>query len=144
MRLATIDDLSELVDLRMEFLESTNEILREQNFLYFSQHLGKDLFAAIIPGESCVILQIMQAPPNSWAYYSRYGLIVGVYTRPEYRHKGNLHSLMKIILEKATTENLEYIELQASSEAQNSYGHFGFEPGGYSKYTYMKKTLIKH
>ena len=141
MRLADQNDIVELVDLRMEFLDVTDPLIREQNIKYFEEHLNRDLFAGIVEGESCVLMQVMQAPPNTWANYSRYGLIVGVYTRPEFRRKGNLDGLMKIILKKAKDENLEYVELQASKDGKNTYTRFGFEPGGYSKYEYMKKVL---
>ena len=122
MRLANINDVDELVQLRMEFLETDDKVVREQNKIYFTEHLNKDLYAGIVAGESCVVMQIMQAPPNTWAKYARYGL-------------------MEIILDKAREEKLEYVELQASVDGKNTYTSFGFEPGGYSKYTYMKKTL---
>lgn len=134
IRKATPDDVETLIELRLEFLheceiDGGNEMetnLRE----YFLSHTGRDLtvFLAETDGNvaATVFLVSCEKPPNRNFPNGKTGLLLNVYTRPEYRRQGLGLSLVNKATEEARRLNLSYVQLSATEKGYPIYKKAGF------------------
>lgn len=151
---ASINDLTSLVELRIEYLtEDYRDMLESQIVLiserlpdYYHKHLNKDLFAYICRKEekiiSCCFLYITEKPPNPAFINGKTGTVLNVYTKPEYRKKGIAGKLIKLLLSDSEKMNLDFVELKATDAGYNLYKSLGFEDV-ISKYHNMKILINK-
>ena len=68
------------------------------------------------------------------------GIVLNVYTKPEYRKKGYAKKLMNMMLEDAKAENVSIIELKATEDGYSLYRSVGFEDV-VAKYHNMRISL---
>ena len=149
---ANSDDINDLVKLRIEYLlEDYDEI--PQNKLttitdslpaYFSNHLNKDLFVFVCRIEniivSCCFLYISEKPPNPVFINGKTGIILNVYTKPQFRRKGIAGKLIKLLLAESEKLHLDFVELKATDSGYSFYKSLGFEDAT-SKYHNMKYII---
>ena len=136
---ANLDDIKDLVELRIEYLlEDYDEI--QQNKLvtiadslpaYFSDHLNKDLFVFVCRIEniivSCCFLYISEKPPNLVFINGKTGIILNVYTKPQFRRKGIAGKLIKLLLAESEELHIDIVELKATDLGYSLYKSLGFE-----------------
>jgi len=146
---ANFNDLSSLISLRIAYLlEDYGELPQNQikqitdNFSgYFQKHLNNDLLVFVCRDVdkivSCCFLCITEKPSNPSFINGRTGVILNVYTLPEYRRKGIAKRLIKMLLDEAETSNLDFVELKATDSGYLLYKSLGFEDV-VSKYHNMK------
>ena len=151
-RIATISDIDALIELRIAYLTEdhgslsaeTEAKVRRQLPDYFRRHLGKDLRAFIAEenGEavsSCFLI-VTEKPAGPRFPDGLNGIVLNVYTKPEYRRHGIAGQLMKKLLAEAKELRLDYVELKATKDGLKLYKSLGFEEV-FSKYTEMKFVL---
>jgi len=149
---ATIKDIGVLTDLRIAYLnedlvqiaDADLELIRSSLPSYYTKHLNKDLMVYVArDGEdivSCAFLLIVEKPMSPSFITGKTGIVLNVYTKPEYRKKGYAKKLMTMMLEDAKTEGVSIIELKATKDGYSLYKSVGFEDV-VAKYHNMKIVL---
>jgi GNAT superfamily N-acetyltransferase len=148
-RLAEPDDLHHVIDMRIHYLAEINQKLsdKETNALlnhlpdYYRRHMGKDFFAylALDNGKpaSTVYLLIIERPANLHFITGKNGILLNVYTCPEYRKRGLASVLLSMAIADAKKLNVSNIELQATDMGIPLYEKLGFRHKQ-PQYTYME------
>ncbi len=149
---ANINDIPALVELRKAYLiedygelsEGKSALISENLYTYFQKHLNNDLIAFVCrdSGEiiSCCFLCITEKPSNPTFINGRTGTVLNVYTKPEYRKKGLAGKLLRMLLDEAAKEELDFVELKATDSGYSLYKSIGFEDAP-SKYHVMKYLI---
>ena len=149
---ATIKDINALTELRIAYLQedlgqiadADLELISSSLPSYYTKHLNKDLMAYVARDErdivSCAFLLIVEKPMSPSFITGKTGTVLNVYTKPEYRKKGNAKNLMTMMLEDAKTEGVSIIELKATEDGYSLYKSVGFEDV-VAKYHNMKILL---
>ena len=95
------------------------------------KHLNKDLMVYVARNEkdivSCAFLLIVGKPMSPSFITGKTGIVLNVYTKPEYRKKGYAKKIMNMMLEDAKAENVSIIELKATEDGYSLYRSVGFE-----------------
>jgi ribosomal protein S18 acetylase RimI-like enzyme len=98
---------------------------------YFERHLGADLTAyiAVESGEvvSTALLLAVEKPINPALPFGRTGVVLNVYTKPEYRRMKLAMTLMQTLLRDAEAEGVDYVELKATEDGYPLYKKLGFD-----------------
>lgn len=138
IRKADINDVEELVDLRFAYLnchfgglEKKQRVqLEKQLPEFFRNHIGRDFIAYIAKeGDRAVAtayMLIIEKPGNPNFITGRTGLLLNVYTHPDYRRQGIATKLLNFLIQDAREENLSFIELSATEEGEPVYRKMGF------------------
>ncbi len=152
LTIANITDLSDLIDLRIAYLlddygnisEETLTSIKASLPEYFKTHLNKDLIAFVCKEQNkiagCCFLYISEKPANPCFITGKTGMILNVYTRPEFRRKGIASKLLKMLLNEAEKHKLDYVELNSTDAAYKLYKTLGFQDHT-SKYHEMRYNL---
>ena len=148
-RLATLDDLEHIIQMRIKYLTEINNKLseKEKGALlshlpgYYQRHMGKDFFAYLaMDGEtpaSTVFLLIIERPANLNFITGKTAILLNVYTCPEYRKRGLASVLLQMAVADAKKLNVSNIELQATEMGIPLYEKLGFTHKQ-SQHTYME------
>lgn len=148
---ADLKDINELIKMRIEYLTEDYggltdiqiEKIRNQLPEYYNNHLNKDLFVYVVKSEkiiSCCFLFVYEKPANPSFINGRIGIVMNVYTRPDFRRKGIAKKIMKSLISDAKEMQLDFIELKSTDKGYNLYKSVGFEDV-FSKYHNMKIVL---
>lgn len=134
-----MNDISQLVEMRVFYsIETYGDLtpeflnkMRTELPVYFKDHLGRELTAyiAIDKGHiiSTALLYIVTKPINPALPTGRTGLVLNVYTRPDYRRKGIAMTLVNTLLIDAKKLKLDYVELKATESGVPLYRRLGFK-----------------
>lgn len=153
-RNAIKDDIPQLVDMRISYLNEENNGLNQNQIsqlldklpLYFQKHLGRDLkiYICELHSEiiSTVFMLLSEKPPRPSFLSGRTGTFLNVYTRPVYRRQGIAGELLKIAISEAKKLNLSFIDIDATQDGHRLYSHIGFKEKK-TKYIPMRLTLTK-
>lgn len=137
-RKAGIDDLSTLVDLRLDFLDEARglndeqkSVLRVTNKDYILSGLldgSLVIFIAEDGGKIIATSGIMfyRHFPNGYTPDGRKAYIGNMYTLPEYRKKGIAAELMRLQLDEAKKRGLTAVSLSATEAGRPVYEKIGF------------------
>ncbi len=151
-RKANEKDILRLIDMRLAYLsEDYNELTAKQTSAisaqlpgYFKSHLNKDLFVYICEDNeliiSTVFLLINKTPANPSFLNGLTGMILNVYTLPDFRKRGIAGDLMKMAMKDAKKMELSYLELKATTAGSSLYHKLGFVMEK-SKYVSMKYMI---
>ncbi len=132
-------DIGKLIDLRLEYLNSDYGKLKSEQEkeivsqleTYFITHLDRDFIAYIANdldrGIAGAFLVISEKPANPNFITGKTGVILNVYTRPEYRKQGIASRLLTELIREARTLNLSYLELSSTREGEPVYRKLGFK-----------------
>lgn len=135
---ATKEDIAELIRLRIAYMiddfgsvsDYEKECMEKQLSDYFNRKLGDELVAfAAKDGDrmvSVAYLHIIEMPANSILLNGIYGVVLSVYTEPEYRGKGLCTQLMNNLLEYGKKRGLGRVDLSATKEGHPIYEKAGF------------------
>ena len=143
-RKAVMGDIPELVRLRMDFSEESNqffkreltdemrEILRFTNADYFSSGLlDGTLVVFLAEADGKIVgtsgLMFWRHLPSPAALDGRRAVIANMYTLPEYRGKGIATELMRLQIEEAKARGVKLINLSATAMGRAVYEKLGFE-----------------
>lgn len=139
IRLATLDDVDDLVQMRWEFSEDerNNSIVSFEEFHKICSEFlikainGGDWYIWIAEIEKNIVshmyLQLIHKVPRPGKSPDPYfGYVTNVYTRPDYRSKGigtKIHTAME---QWSKEKNVEFLILWPSSESVQFYSRNGF------------------
>lgn len=145
---AGIDDIEELVQLRLAYLREDNgtlsiheeKAIRSGLPFYFQETIGKNLIVFAIREDdhivSCAFLLVVKKPMSPAFLNGETGVVLNVYTCPPYRRKGYARAIMKTLLDTAKDMNLSPIELRSTEDGYSLYKSVGFTDDD-SKYHMM-------
>jgi ribosomal protein S18 acetylase RimI-like enzyme len=131
--------INELVNLRLAYLKEDFGHLDEKDVLsiesslpdYFQRHLNQDLFVYTEIEDkkivSCAFLLLVEKPMSPSFINGKTGIVLNVYTKPEYRHKGYARKVMNDLLEDAKKMELCTIELKSTDDGYSLYKAVGFK-----------------
>ncbi len=138
-RKAAIEDLDELVRLRIDFIkevqkvESTDndEQLRESLKEYFRETMKEDAFIAWLAVENGQIVGtsgvcFYKLPPSFKNISGKTAYIMNMYTLPGHRGKGIANVLLQKIVEEAKKHGCAKITLNATDMGRPIYRKYGF------------------
>ncbi|MDF2985934.1 MAG: GCN5-related N-acetyltransferase [Eubacterium sp.] len=138
-RKATIEDINELVRLRIDFVrevqkvESTegDEQLIETLTEYFGETMKEDAFISWLAIEDGRIVGtsgvcFYKLPPSFKNISGKTAYIMNMYTLPDFRGKGIANILFQKIVEEAKNHGCEKITLNATDMGRPIYRKYGF------------------
>ncbi len=140
IRAAGMADIPVLIELRLAMFESMGD--GDSNILaevaaasegYMNARLADSSFRAWlaeVDGQVAATggVVLREAPPAYHNLSGREGYIMGVYTRPEFRHRGLARAIMNTILITLRAEGVTRVTLRASAEGRPLYEKMGFAP----------------
>lgn len=148
---ATLDDINNLIQLRIDFLKMNKgflssedeEIIRKQLYNYFEKHIPLGDFIAMI-GEldnkivATAFLILQERPANSSFITGLTATLLNVMTYPEFRRKGIAMKVIQALIEDAKSLGVSSIDLSSTENGKELYKKLGFvEPA----YTAMRLKL---
>jgi GNAT superfamily N-acetyltransferase len=157
-RFAEKNDIETLVRLRFDFFasdpaltltEAQREAVQKQLPDYYVKHLNCDFFAALAEDDigslgsiaACSFLVVQEKPANYRFPSGKTGLVLNVFTYPEYRLQGCATGTLKLLIGKAASEGLSLLELSATEAGAPVYRKLGFTENPPAAYTEMTLTL---
>ena len=151
IRKATLNDMPDLINLRIDCLRTMDGLTDEQEIEirgklepYYRDHLDHDLIVAVAEISQNVIasiafLVLTDFPPKPSVITGRIGTLLNVYTCPEHRSSGTATKVVKFIIDEAKRLNVSSIELTATPKGKPLYDKLSFkEP----HYTAMELQLL--
>jgi ribosomal protein S18 acetylase RimI-like enzyme len=144
-------DISELVRLRIAYIKSDQGEINDDDLIsmtkqlspYFKKHLNNDLIAFVARTEdrivSTALLLIVEKPANPHFINGRVGEVLNVYTEEVYRNQGIATVLMRTLVEYATNNCLDRVDLSATNDGYSLYKKIGFvdSESSYKKMLYL-------
>ncbi len=146
------DDIDELIRLRLAYMNDDFGLVseHEKNCMetqlkdYFARKLGTELIAFVARDNETLVavayLLVVEMPANSGLLSGLYGVVMNVYTEPEYRKQGICTKLLKDLIEYGKSHGLGRIELSATENGYPIYKKLGFTEKS-TKYKDMRLTL---
>lgn len=149
---ATLDDIDDLIRLRIDFLTMDQGRLSDQNEkdiraqlkVYLAKHIPLEDFIAVIAKHptgkiaSAAFLIIQERPANPSFITGLTGTLLNVVTYPEFRRKGIASQVIGEIINEARQKGVSSIDLYATDDGRELYKKLGFvEPS----YTSMRLKL---
>lgn len=143
IRQAVEPDIEELVRLRVEFLAEVNRnrdvaLLAELyagNRTYLREKLPAGEFLGWVAevdgqivGTSGLVL--FRRPPSVNSLTGWEGLIINMYTLPDWRGRGIARRLLETLMEYARTTPMQRLWLHATESGRPLYAKLGFQPSG--------------
>ena len=138
IRKATLHNIDTLIALRHDFLmdihpdyaaeemEASKPVLAS----YFKRHLNVDFWGYFAETDGDIVstlhLLIHEHPASHRLPTGKLGVILSVYTKPQYRKRGFAAALLKEAMEEARRQGASLIELQASDMGKHVYRKLGF------------------
>ena len=135
---AALQDINELTELRLLYLtedlggigEEDKSAIQETLPAYFQTHLNQDLFVYVLRESNriaaCAFLLVIEKPMSPRFLNGKTGMVLNVYTRPEFRRRGYGRTIMEKILAEAVEMQLCSIELKATEDGYPLYKTVGF------------------
>ncbi|WP_343209860.1 GNAT family N-acetyltransferase [Anaerolentibacter hominis] len=139
IKMAEKNQSSQLADMRLAYLnddfggltEEQTTAIRAQLPDYFEEHIGKEFFpfVAEVDGEivATAFLLVTEKPANPEFLTGKTGMLLNVYTKPEYRYQGIAAKVIEAVKEKGRQEGLSYLELSATDQGIRLYEKTGFK-----------------
>ncbi|HEX2944925.1 MAG TPA: GNAT family N-acetyltransferase [Clostridia bacterium] len=140
IRMATINDIDNLVELRIQLLSEAKKNIENYNWdkysqtlkCYYNDGLLKGKVIAFLAEESgnTVAISIMcfyNICPSLHNLDGKIALITDMYTVPEYRNKGLGYKLLNSIMEHAKNLGYTNVTLNATDSGRILYEKYGFK-----------------
>lgn len=143
------EDIAQLTNLRIAYLIEDMGKLDENELIiikqdlpdYFIRNLNKNIFGYVAKEQkeivACALLLVVEKPMSPAFITGKTGIVLNVYTKVEYRHKGYARNLMNMLMTDASDMGLSVVELKATEAGYQLYKSIGFE-NVKSKYYFMK------
>lgn len=139
-RKASLNDINELVRLRIEFMKELNNIqsgsndaeLKQSLLDYFSRNMPSDSFVAWLAIENDRIvgtsgLCFYTLPPSYKNISGKAAYIMNMYTVPSCRNRGIAAGLFEKVLHEAKSLGYRKVCLHATDMGKSLYLKFGFK-----------------
>ncbi|MDF2907687.1 MAG: acetyltransferase [Herbinix sp.] len=138
IRTAVTTDIPKLVEMRLAYLTEDHggmlpehrEKLEQDLPVYFHKNLNHSVLAYIAEDKedivTTVLMVITEKPGNPHFMSGKTGLLLNVYTKPDYRRRGLAGALISMAIEDAKKLDLAHIELSATPAGYPLYKKLGF------------------
>lgn len=135
-RLATLDDLEWIIDLRKQLLIEEGQIVSfnidEELKTFFENQLTSHQYVQwLVEEDNNVIatgaIQFISFPPSYFNPTGIRGYILNMYTHPDYRGKGIAKQLVNQLLKEAQRRKVQHIFLISSEMGKPLYKKIGFK-----------------
>lgn len=140
-RLATLDDLSLLVNTRLTVLRAANGLpedadlgdLAGETDAYYRRALADDSHVALLVFDGDVFVgaggvSFYQVMPTCHNPTGRKAYIMNMYTAPSHRRRGIAHHTLELLVQESNRRGISFISLEATSNGRPLYEKFGFRP----------------
>jgi GNAT superfamily N-acetyltransferase len=142
IRLANLDDVDELIRLRLDFLEEVGSLeagvdigelsAATRDYLVRKMPSGEFL-AWVAEGEGAIVatsgVTIFERPPNGANIAGLEAYLSNMYTLPAWRGRGLGSALVATIVAHLKTTRVRRIWLHATEQGRPVYAQAGFVPG---------------
>ena len=135
-RIATIDDIEELMDIRLEMLRIVNNLKEDQDFsdelvTYSRKYFidgNQETCLAFDNGVAigCASISYIEVMPTFSHPTGKRAHLMNVYTKAEYRRKGIARKMVQMLIEDAKRKGVSEISLDATESGRPLYESFGF------------------
>lgn len=139
-RAATLEDISELVNLRFMAILETNGIDQNQRTPEFEKKVqeyfieglsNQTYFGAVAEQDGQLVsnngLVLYRKPPSFKGSTGIVGYVTNVYTKPQFRKMGIATELMKLLIAYAKSTGATKIHLGATDDGRPLYEKHGFK-----------------
>lgn len=135
-RLATLDDLEWIIDLRKQLLIEEGQIVSsnidEELKNFFEKQLTSHQYVQWLVEEvdhviATGAIQFISFPPSYLNSTGIRGYILNMYTHPDYRGKGIAKQLLNETLKEAQSREVQHIFLISSEMGKPLYKKMGFK-----------------
>lgn len=132
------NNIDELIRLRLAYMnddfgsvsEHEKNCMETQLKDYFARKLGTELIAFVARDNEKLVavayLLVVEMPANSGLLSGLYGVVMNVFTEPEYRGQGICTKLLQNLIEYGKSRGLGRIELSATENGYPIYKKLGF------------------
>ncbi|NMM63013.1 GNAT family N-acetyltransferase [Clostridium sp. P21] len=140
IRTATINDIDNLVKLRIQLLKEAKKNIENYNWekysqvlkCYYNENLLNGKIAAFLDeeNENIVAVSIMcfyNICPSLFNLDGKKALITDMYTVPKYRNKGIANKLLINIMEYAKKLGYKKVTLNSTDDGRKLYEKYGFK-----------------
>lgn len=147
---ATIDDIDDLIQIRLDFIQMEHGSLPEKERIiiynqcrtYFTKHIPLTNFIAVIGKidneiASAAFLAIQEKPASPSCMTGIAGTLWNVITYPQHRKKGLATQIIRALICEARNMNISAIDLNATESGKTVYEKLGFKPADYSSMRLM-------
>ncbi len=151
LRLATKDDIQQIVELRIKFIKEIRidaptdkmDEYREVMSNYLKKEMSSGNFIAWLAVANNEIIATsglitIQRQPQLWNMTGQEVYIMNMYTKPEWRRKGIGTAILEKLIEEARNRCIEAIKLHATPMGKTFYEKRGFKIGHPDMYLYLE------
>lgn len=151
LRLATKDDIQQIVELRIKFIKEIRidaptdkmDEYREVMSNYLKKEMSSGNFIAWLAVANNEIIATsglitIQRQPQLWNMTGQEVYIMNMYTKPEWRRKGIGTAILEKLIEEARNRCIEAIKLHATPMGKTLYEKRGFKIGHPDMYLYLE------
>ena len=135
-RIATIDDIEDLMDIRLEMLRIVNNLKEDQDFsdelvAYSRKYFidgNQETCLAFDNGVAigCASISYIEVMPTFSHPTGKRAHIMNVYTRTEYRRQGIARKMVQMLIDNAKRNGVSEISLDATESGRPLYESLGF------------------
>lgn len=134
-RLATLDDLDALIQLRLQLLEDEGQeassTIEDQLKVFFENQFTSNQYVQWFVEQGNEVMatgaiQFIAFPPSYFNPTGIRGYIANMYTHPEHRNKGIAKKLLQQLEAEAKARNVKHLFLIASDMGKPLYKKYGF------------------
>ena len=136
-RIATTDDIEELMDIRLEMLRIVNNLKEEQDFsdelvTYSRKYFidgNQETCLAFDNGVAigCASISYIEVMPTFSHPTGKRAHLMNVYTRAEYRRQGIARKMVQMLIDNAKRKGVSEISLDATESGRPLYKSLGFK-----------------
>ncbi len=136
---ATIKDIDQLVETRIEVLLAANKLsedtdmgeVRKQSYNYYSKSLADNTHTAyLVLNEGRFVgaggISYYQVMPTYHNPSGEKAYVMNMYTAPQYRRQGIAYETLRLLVEDAKKRGITSISLEATDMGRPLYERFGF------------------
>ncbi len=151
LRLATKDDIQQIVELRIKFLKEVRidaptdglDEYREVMSNYLKKEMSSGNFIAWLAITNNEIIATsglitIQRQPQLWNMSGQEVYIMNMYTKPEWRRKGIGTAILEKLIDEARNRGVEAIKLHATPMGKALYEKRGFKMAHPEMYLYIE------
>ncbi|MCK5045961.1 MAG: GNAT family N-acetyltransferase [Candidatus Heimdallarchaeota archaeon] len=151
LRLATRDDIQQIVELRIKFIKEIRidtptdkmDEYRKVMSNYLKKEMSSGNFIAWLAISNNEIIATsglitIQRQPQLWNMTGQEVYIMNMYTKPEWRRKGIGTAILEKLIEEARNRGIEAIKLHATPMGKTLYEKRGFKIAHPGMYLYLE------
>jgi GNAT superfamily N-acetyltransferase len=120
-------------EIKNNLMKYFDESIENNSFLGMVCEYKKEII-------SVAYLSINKYPPSPNFVDGKIGVLLNVFTYPEYRNQGIATELLKKIIKEAKKENINIIKLSATKAGETLYKKLGFKESKYKEMRYATRT----